>query len=432
MIEVSNVFGGGFDKKKYFDLVHCFNGIQKFQGILSNPDMSYMGTLEKLNNEICNFVSARQCAINLFDGTELVTICSTRKEANGERKKIDDASPYSKVFASATPSMLKSKISDADYREMLKKKPGLSRSTMLIPLTTFSNECFGIIVLTDKKINDKLDFFEQGDLNQLSIAANMISPTLFWYTREGETRKNAEMKDDMLHAVIHDLKSPVFCLKKTLEEEKNLPERVPHDLDLLYNRVVNSLDISRVQGGKLKINKEFIHVKQLLDEVIQNLAIYTDYYKVTIEVDDIDENEGFDGDPDLMLRVFENLFTNAIKHSGVENGGTGSMKIKPESGVSEIVVSIYDTGTGVPDTFKTMIFEKFTQLKSISGSSGIGLSFCKLIAEAHEGRIEVEDNKPQGSIFKLIIPFAAEEDEEDEEEKKNKQSKKIALAPVNL
>ena len=428
MIEVSNVFGGGFDKKKYFDLVSCLNGVQKLQGILSNPDAQYMDTLVKLNQGVCSFVSARGCAILLFDGKDLVTVCSTYEKANGEKRKVDDESPYAKVYSNVSPTMLKSKIGDAEYRELIKKKPGIGRSTMLIPLTTFSNECFGIIVVTDKKVNDKLDFFDQGDLNQMSIAANMISPTLFWYTREGETKKTAEMTEEMLHAVIHDLKSPVFCLKKTLEEQENLPERVLQDLDLLYNRVVNSLDISRVQEGKVVINKSFIKVKSILEEVVDNLTMYSDSYKVSIEMENIDEDEGFDGDSDFMLRVFENLFTNAIKHSGEEDGGLGSITIKLVSRGAEIVVAICDTGSGIPDNFKTLMFEKFTQLKSVAGSSGIGLSFCKLIVEAHGGRIEVEDNKPQGSIFKVCIPFASEEDEEEQAKK----PKKVSLAPPVL
>ena len=87
----------------------------------------------------------------------------------------------------------------------------------------------------------------------------------------------------------------------------------------------------------------------------------------------------------------------------------GVITVEAKLGDDEVLVSVADTGEGVPESSRTRVFEKFEQLKQAGGGqrgSGLGLTFCKLAVEAHNGSIWIEDNEPQGSRFVFSLPLS--------------------------
>ena len=111
-----------------------------------------------------------------------------------------------------------------------------------------------------------------------------------------------------------------------------------------------------------------------------------------------------DVDPDLLRRVLLNLLDNALKYSP-----SGS-QTRLEAGVAEggVLFRVRDQGRGVPEHMREAIFDKFIRLEEegakTRSSSGLGLTFCQVVAEAHGGRIWVEENQPRGSVFIVEIP----------------------------
>ncbi|MBF0274714.1 MAG: HAMP domain-containing histidine kinase, partial [Nitrospinae bacterium] len=303
-------------------------------------------------------------------------------------------------------------LSDADFYKIRKENPQFTRSSIILPLIKGDGKVFGVLKLCEKLINGQQTFFDQGDLNRLTIIINLVTPTIFWFTNVNKLQNSIILKDTMLHAVIHDLKSPVFCLQKVLEEEEKVPFKIINELNYLYDRITQSLDINRIKKGKLPFEKEFILLNEFFDEIVEGLHRYIDNYNVEVDIDEIEKGEGLDGDRELLKRVFLSLIRKAIQFSSDIEGGDKKVKIKIDSGITTISFSIIDTGRTISDAFINLLKEEFKQIKNIEGNSGIGLIFCKLLIELHGGTIEAKQNKPKGSIFKITLPLMSDEDVE--------------------
>jgi K+-sensing histidine kinase KdpD len=111
------------------------------------------------------------------------------------------------------------------------------------------------------------------------------------------------------------------------------------------------------------------------------------------------------------LQVIGNLFENALKFS--PTGTEIAAHVGPGKG-NEILITVSDSGPGVPDGHKDKIFTKFHQVKQgkkLTGQGvGLGLAICKTIVEAHHGQIWVQDNPNGGSIFSFVLKSAAREE----------------------
>jgi len=409
MIDITKLFGGSFDKEKFYSLVSCLNGIETIQKKLAGEIHDYDNALLNLAQSLKEFISSESCSVMLEEEEHLVVASSTIKGLTGFKIPLGEESRFANAYNHGNPALTNSKISHGDMVRLKQESASFSRSTAYVPFFNPSNELFGMIVVGEKDNDGKTEFLEQSDLNRLNIVASIISPSIYMLCQREILSKDLAMKNDTLHAVIHDLKSPIFCLKKSFDKMKEQSPDLLLDFDLLFQRVTNSLDINRVSDGQLVLNKEFIQVNKMVEESISRLQKYSDYYHVEIEVQKSVEGDGFDGDVDFISRVIENLLTNAIKHSSEKNNGKGKVAIQVECTSGEIILSFADSGKGIPEEFKDMLFQKYTSLKPIRGSSGIGLCFCKVMIEAHGGRIAVEKNDPTGSIFKAIIPFVTDE-----------------------
>src|SRR5260221_4851181 len=109
-------------------------------------------------------------------------------------------------------------------------------------------------------------------------------------------------------------------------------------------------------------------------------------------------------DGDKIERVLLNLVDNALKFTTL--GGLIQVRARLD-GSDRVRVEVTDTGPGIPDEYKAAIFDRFQQLDSTKGNrrgTGLGLTFCKLIIEAHGGAIWIEDNPGGGSIFAFLLP----------------------------
>jgi len=111
-------------------------------------------------------------------------------------------------------------------------------------------------------------------------------------------------------------------------------------------------------------------------------------------------------DSDKVERVIQNLVDNALKFCP----SNGSVTIRASAPEARFVrVEVVDTGPGVPDEYKAKLFERFVQVQGRRGARrgiGLGLTFCRMVVDAHGGRIWIEDNPGGGSIFAFTLPVA--------------------------
>jgi signal transduction histidine kinase len=188
--------------------------------------------------------------------------------------------------------------------------------------------------------------------------------------------------------------------------------------------LVNSLlDISRLEAGQMRLEIKARSLPDLVDGARERVAPLALEGGIALKVDLPSELPQVAVDEGLVTRVLVNLLDNAIKFS--PQGGTVRVTANGVSAPptceesSEIMsqhyisVSVTDTGPGIPENYREKIFEKFSQMEeqeSLRGrGSGLGLTFCKLVVEAHDGRIWVESQMGQGSTFTFTLPVAETE-----------------------
>jgi signal transduction histidine kinase len=138
--------------------------------------------------------------------------------------------------------------------------------------------------------------------------------------------------------------------------------------------------------------------------------------EVTLTTDIGDETPALDTDADKIERVLQNLVDNALKFCP-SNGKVTIRAHQPQpdaDGERFVRIDVTDSGPGIPDEYKTRLFDRYAQMKGRRGKrrgSGLGLTFCRMVVEAHGGRIWIEDNPGGGSIFAFTLPVAeADED----------------------
>jgi len=107
------------------------------------------------------------------------------------------------------------------------------------------------------------------------------------------------------------------------------------------------------------------------------------------------------GDPERLTHAFTNIISNAIKFTS-----DGSISITADARDRELLVSVSDTGTGIPDDAIDKIFDRFYKVDAASNGTGLGLSTAKAIVELHGGRIWAESKKGEGSTVRFTVPVS--------------------------
>jgi signal transduction histidine kinase len=149
----------------------------------------------------------------------------------------------------------------------------------------------------------------------------------------------------------------------------------------------------------------------IADSVCIELSPLAQELEVTLTTDISDEIPALDADPDKVERVLQNLVDNALKFCPSEGNVTirAHQPEKGKQGERFVRIDVSDSGPGIPDDYKAKLFDRYVQVKGRRGKrrgSGLGLTFCRLVVEAHGGRIWIEDNPGGGSIFAFTLPVA--------------------------
>ena len=230
--------------------------------------------------------------------------------------------------------------------------------------------------------------------------------------------KNAELEHEqaqrqqLTDLIVHDLKNSLAGILSNLEflELETGISAEGHEALLdagsaaknIHRMVLNLLDVSRGEDGSLRTHPTRFSVRELVDEVVRETARRAALRNVELSVQ-VAQGLEVTGDRDLLRRVAENLLDNALRYApkgstvGLELGATNE---------AHWTLKVRDQGPGVPANLRERVFEKYVQLERPTGAGGrgLGLLYCRLAAEAHQGRIWIEPNEPQGSLFCVELP----------------------------
>ncbi|MEO5813922.1 MAG: ATP-binding protein [Gemmatimonadaceae bacterium] len=237
---------------------------------------------------------------------------------------------------------------------------------------------------------------------------------------EESLRKQKELekvRDDLMKMIVHDLKSPLTSIigamemlidgdfgVLTTEQRGALGDAETRAGDLLA-LIEDLLEVARLEETRLALHLAPTAPGALLAEVRHEWEIRVQQEGATVTVDVADDAPVIEVDQALVKRVFGNLLQNALTHSA--RAVTLSLSARREG--EGILFTVADDGVGIPPEYHDIIFRKFEQVKTPHiprvRSSGLGLAFCKLVVEAHGGRIWVKSGGDMvGSAFHFWLP----------------------------
>lgn len=280
-------------------------------------------------------------------------------------------------------------------------------------------------VLREPKVNELIkkargsgkNFAEEIDINEKVF---LCSVTFLSFREEiimvfhdiTEFKKLEKIKTDFVLNVSHELRTPLTSIKGFIEtieegvltdENKRYLEIIKRNTDRLINIVSDLLALSELEEKSFLPQPEAVDLPQLMEGV---LKIFEERIKLKGFSIEVKAQPGLPpvlGDPYTLEQVFINLFDNAIKYTQ-----SGGITITMGSLRHDVVITLADTGPGIPSEHIDRIFERFyvvdrSRSKKLGGT-GLGLSIVKHIINLHNGRIRVESTVGKGTTFTITLP----------------------------
>ena len=230
-------------------------------------------------------------------------------------------------------------------------------------------------------------------------------------------RELEKVRDDLMKMIVHDLKTPLTSVLATLEmlgdgdfgalseEQRRAVADTEGKSEDLLALIEDILEIARIEEAGISLNYEQIAPAALLAELLYEWThrFQQEGTRAILNVDD--ETPLFEADRGLVKRVFSNLIQNAVTHSSSPIDLGLSARKLPEA----VLFTVSDTGPGIPPEYHEVIFRKFGQVAGPHAprvrSSGLGLTFCKLVVDLHGGMIWVNSKEGEGSSFYVQLPI---------------------------
>jgi signal transduction histidine kinase len=250
----------------------------------------------------------------------------------------------------------------------------------------------------------------------LQVIAHLVASAAYDSIRARRILELEELRDSLMHMIVHDLRTPLTSIIGSLQtvmdtdyDAEITVEFVPAALasaDVLLEMVNTLLDINKMESGAMDLELELASFPEVADKALAQVRglAHEHNHELTAELDP--DCPPIRADADKLRRVVVNLLGNAIKFT--PDGGHIKLTARCED--EGLTFSVIDDGPGIPADDRERIFEKFGQARARQAghrqSTGLGLTFCKMVAEAHGGRIWAESEVGQGSTFSVFIPAA--------------------------
>ncbi len=223
-------------------------------------------------------------------------------------------------------------------------------------------------------------------------------------------------KEELTNLIVHDMKNPLFVIQGNLQMMtmglekaqadflKKYTQRIERSSQQLLRMVLNLIDISRIEDGTIELKRDLTNFNKIVEDVVARLALYPENAAKNIEINLDQEISSLLLDHSIMERVVENLVSFA--YNNLPDDGLITITTLKQSD-DEIFFSIHDTGIKLPEKFQHKIFEKYSQMEIKNNgyrvSRALGMAFCKLAVEAHQGSMQLEANNPVGNKFLISL-----------------------------
>lgn len=233
-------------------------------------------------------------------------------------------------------------------------------------------------------------------------------------------KKLDELKTDFINNMTHEFKTPVATISLASQMLKN--EKVMHNPEKILNysniideenkrlsgHIENVLQVARLDRGEFKLKVGTVNINELLQDITASLELRIESENGQLHTKLAAENSVVTGDAFHLTNAFHNIIDNAIKYRRDE---TLMVSVTTKNNSKGVIVSVQDNGIGISKENQKKIFEKFYRvptgnIHNVKGF-GLGLSYVKVIIDAHGGTIKVESEPGKGSLFELFLPFVS-------------------------
>ncbi|MGV3483653.1 MAG: ATP-binding protein, partial [Planctomycetaceae bacterium] len=367
------------------------------------------------------------CVVDLYENGERKRVAATHTDPEKVRlaqqlaerypPRPSDAHGVNRVIRTGQPelveeipmSLLEEVAYDAEHARVLREL-GL-RSYLCVPMQ-LRGQTKGVLSFVMAESGRRFNASDLRVAQELaSRAAVAIENARLYRALQEEDRR----KDEFLATLAHELRNPLAPIRTGLqlmslakdsidvvEQTRGMMER---QLGQMIHIIDDLLDVSRISRGKLELRKERIELAAVIESALETCDPMLKQSRHQLSVTVPPTPIYLDADQTRLAQVLCNLLSNAVKYT--EDGGRISLCVEPQG--SEVVVSIRDSGVGIPREMLPKVFEMFTQvdrsLEKSQGGLGIGLTIVKRLVEMHGGNVEAQsEGREMGSVFTVRLP----------------------------
>lgn len=305
------------------------------------------------------------------------------------------------IFSHSEPLLVEDALQDSRFfREVDVLTSFETKSILGVPLRT-KDKTLGVI----EAINKNEGSFDEEDLRLLQTLAAQAAIAI-----ENST---LFQQSDLVAEMVHELRTPLTALSAiaNLLKRPELPQEqrlkiastLNDEVARLSDMTTDFLELARLESGRSRFYREPIHLGGLIEESLEVVRLQAESEKITLDVKVDRTIAPIPGDRNALKQVLLNLLSNAIKYN--RKGGKVSVRLIKDK--DNVLISIEDTGRGIPSEALPKIFDRFYRVpdpEKETPGTGLGLAIARRIVQNHGGMIKVDSVYRKGSTFTIQLP----------------------------
>ncbi len=313
-----------------------------------------------------------------------------------------------KVLATRLPQMIKDiSAEDSSYRTEVAADAGL-RASIAIPLVRESDLVGVIELFTTQELAH--------DEELMQILAVISSQVGQFISRRAAEEESEKIKDEFFSLVSHELRTPLTSVigytemlakkegSKLSDQGRKMIDVIKRNAKREMRLVGDLLLLVRIEGGRFELLPGVVELPQVAAQSVEAAGPAAEKMGIRLSLKS-DPVPAFEGDPERIGQVIDNLLTNAIKFTY----GDGEVAVRITEESERAVIEVADTGRGISKEDQGRLFERLYRASSVTEDhvpgTGLGLTIVKAITEAHGGEIAVRSELGKGTTFRIELPM---------------------------
>jgi signal transduction histidine kinase len=343
---------------------------------------------------------------------------------------ISEKMPLAEVFRESQPAFYESGSSPARWEEDPLVKALDLHHLLYLPLTIEQGRIGVLAIGTKPPRTLSLEHRRLVGLVAKQVAIVVERSRLYERLRLANEKLEQinHLKNEFISMVSHELRTPLTTIKGFVsivlneetgplnDQQRRFLETSDRAIDRLTLLVSDLLDISRIEAGQIKMQLRPVALHDVCQRVATGFAPQVKAQNLTLTLQVPENLPLVMADPDRLGQVLDNLISNALKFTS-----RGGLTISAADKGDYAMVSVKDTGAGIPKEEQEKIFDKFYQAKTGKGfpskGTGLGLAIVRSIIDSHRGKVWVESEPGKGADFRFILPRARMEGAQEKETK---------------